>query len=63
LCNGLVSAIGLEQKRMDGTKELPLVTAGDDLKYILKFIEPGKTSYQALDVLSSLLGMKLNPII
>lgn len=63
LCNGLVSSIGLGQVRNDGLEELPLVTAGDDLKYILKFLEPGKSSYRAVDVLSQLLGQKLNLIV
>jgi len=58
LCNGLVSGIGLEQVRKDGSKELPLITAGDDLKYILKFLKKGQSSYKAIDVLSNLLGKK-----
>ena len=63
LCNGLVSSMGLGQVRTDGSKELPLVTAGDDLKYILKFLQPGQKSYRAVDVLSQLLGQKLNLVI
>jgi len=56
LCNGLVSGLGLEQVRKDGTRELPLITAGDDLKYILSFLKKDETSYKAIDVLSALLG-------
>jgi len=63
LCNGLVSSMGLEQVRIDGSEELPLVTAGDDLKYILKFLKPGQSSYKAVDVLSHLLGQQLNLVI
>lgn len=58
LCNGLVSNLGLEQIRKNGEVELPLVTAGDDLKYILKFLNPGETLYKAIDVLKVLLGLK-----
>jgi nitronate monooxygenase len=61
LCNGLVSSMGLGQKRRNGDVELPLVTAGDDLKYILRFIPKGANSYSALDVLKSLLGQAFTP--
>ncbi|MBU1141193.1 MAG: nitronate monooxygenase [Firmicutes bacterium] len=56
LCNGLASSMGIGQKRQDGSEELPLITAGDDLKYVLRFLKPGKNNYHAVDVLSSLLG-------
>jgi nitronate monooxygenase len=56
LCNGLVSDIGLEQIRKNGDIELPLVTAGDDLKFITRFLKPGKTIYDAIDVLKVILG-------
>jgi nitronate monooxygenase len=62
LCNGLVATMGFGQERKDGTVELPLVTAGDDLKYILKFLPTGEKLYKAIDVLKVLLGQKLNPI-
>ena len=58
LCNGLVSTMGLAQERKDGSIELPLVTAGDDLKYILKFLPIGEKFYHAIDVLRVLLGNK-----
>ncbi|MBU1142460.1 MAG: nitronate monooxygenase [Firmicutes bacterium] len=60
LCNGLVSTMGLGQKRRNGTEEIPLVTAGDDLKYVLRFLKPGQLSYTAKDVLEILLGKNLN---
>ena len=56
LCNGLVSTIGLGQERKNGSVELPLVTSGDDLKYILKFLRKGQKLYKAIDVLRALLG-------
>ncbi len=55
VCNGLFSTIGFGQKRKDGSVEAPLVTAGDDISNLSKFIEPGKTSYRAADVVRYLL--------
>ena len=59
LCNGLVATMGLGQKRRNGTEEIPLVTAGDDLKFVLRFLKPGQISYTAKDVLRILLGSEL----
>ena len=33
VCNGLMVNVGLGQIRIDGSRELPLVTCGDDVKY------------------------------
>jgi len=62
LCNGLVSTMGLSQKRKDGSIELPIITAGDDLKYILRYLSPGHLSYHAVDVLKILLGKTFHKI-
>lgn len=59
LCNGLLATIGLPQKRRDGYQELPLVTAGDDFKYIARFLKKGEASYSAADVIRQLLGEPL----
>lgn len=56
LCNALLSNIGLAQIRRDGTVEPPLVTVGDDLNTIARFLAPGKESYAAADVIESMLG-------
>lgn len=56
LCNALMANIGLAQTRKDGSVELPLVTAGDDLKSVAQFVMPGEGSYGAADVIMSLLG-------
>lgn len=56
LCNGLVSAMGLAQVRKDQSKEVPLITAGDDLLNALQFLAPEKSLYTADDVLNSILG-------
>ena len=62
LCNGLVSTMGLAQHRKNGSHELPIVTAGDDLKYILRYLSPGQLSYKAMDVLRILLGQAFRKI-
>ncbi|TNF06507.1 MAG: nitronate monooxygenase, partial [Bacillota bacterium] len=63
LCNGLVSTLGLGQVRKNGDVELPIVTAGDDLKYIARFLQKGKKIYEALDVIKTILGPSFKPII
>lgn len=55
LCNGLVAAIGLGQARARRGEELPLLTSGDDIAGILRFVSPGAASYSARDVLDALL--------
>jgi NAD(P)H-dependent flavin oxidoreductase YrpB (nitropropane dioxygenase family) len=56
LCNALVSTIGLAQQRQDGYVEAPLLTAGDDIVGLTRFVGDGATSYSALDVIDHLLG-------
>lgn len=56
VCNGLMATIGLGQRRKDGTAELPLITAGDDVANVARFLKPGQTSYRAADVVRHLLG-------
>lgn len=55
VCNGLLGTIGLGQVRK-GKHEPALITAGDDIVNIGRFLKPGKDSYTADDVLDSLLG-------
>lgn len=54
LCNGLLATIGLAQTRKDGTLEPPLITAGDDLPDVTRFLPPGASSYGARDVIAAL---------
>jgi len=56
LCNCLLATVGLAQTRRDGSVEPPLLTAGDDLPGITRFVPPGATSYAAADVIRALLG-------
>jgi nitronate monooxygenase len=54
VCNGLVATIGMGQVR-DGREELPLVTSGDDVATVARFLRPGAESYTAADVIEQLL--------
>jgi NAD(P)H-dependent flavin oxidoreductase YrpB (nitropropane dioxygenase family) len=56
LCNGLAANVGLGQQRPDGTEELALLTAGDEVANIAQFLPPGGDSYTAADVLQRLLA-------
>jgi len=55
LCNGLIANIGHPQVQKGGYIEPPIITAGDDLANIGKFIKPGAASYAAADVIDRLL--------
>jgi len=56
LCNALMANIGLGQIRSDGSTELPLLTAGTEVETVARFIPAGATTYDALDVISEVLG-------
>ena len=49
------TTIGLGQVRRNGYREAPLVTSGDALPEIRRFLRNGATSYRAQDVLDFLL--------
>jgi hypothetical protein len=55
LCNGLLANIGLSQIQKSGYVEKPLVTAGEDLRNISRFIKDGSKSYSARDVIKYLI--------
>jgi nitronate monooxygenase len=56
LCNALLANIGMAQIRPDGAIEPPLVTLGDDVNTVGRFLAPGSTSYSAADVVAKILG-------
>ena len=56
LCNALMSNIGLGQVRDGDRVEPPILTAGDDLDSIRRFLANGADSYSAADVITGLLG-------
>ncbi len=60
VCNGLFSTIGYSQLRKDGKVEPPLLTAGDDVVNLEKFVRPGTKSYRAVDVINFLLGKPID---
>lgn len=55
VCNALPATVGLGQLREQGSAELPLVTAGDDLTQLSEFLRPGCDTYSAADVLRTIL--------
>jgi NAD(P)H-dependent flavin oxidoreductase YrpB (nitropropane dioxygenase family) len=55
LCNALTANIGLGQLRPDGVDEKPLLTSGDDLVGMSRFLQ-GRTRYSAADVIDYLLA-------
>jgi nitronate monooxygenase len=62
ICNALLANIGQSQVRQDGHNEEGLVTAGDDLVGITRFLPPnGSTAYNAADVIAMLCGSTLAP--
>lgn len=56
LCNALMSNIGLGQIRRDGSLEPTLVTSGDDVADVARFLREGESSYRAKDVIDYLLS-------
>lgn len=59
LCNALLANIGHGQLRSNGSVEKALITAGDDLANIGRFLRPGATSYSAAEVIADLLDEKI----
>jgi len=55
ICNALVTNSGHPQIQKDGTVERPLLTCGDDLAEIARFVPEGQSSYTARDVINKLL--------
>jgi hypothetical protein len=61
VCNGLMANIGLGQIQPDGAVELPLITSGDDVAGVRRFLKPGAVRYTAADVIDYLLGNGRTP--
>ena len=55
LCNGLMSVVGLGQRRKDGSIEPPLLTSGDGVLDLAPLVG-GRTNYTAAHVVEYLLG-------
>ncbi|MGC8484889.1 MAG: nitronate monooxygenase [Candidatus Baltobacteraceae bacterium] len=54
ICNALLAAVGLPQTREGGDIEPSIVTSGDELAEIERFLSPGRLSYTAADVISKM---------
>lgn len=59
LCNGLTATIGLGQSLFANEIEPAIITAGDTIRELHRFLIDGKLSYQAADVLQFILGEPL----
>jgi len=55
LCNALMANIGHAQTRNGKYTELPLITSGNDLTGIARFLSPGMSTYTAADVVAKLM--------
>jgi nitronate monooxygenase len=55
VCNGLLATIGLAQVNSENVSELPLVTAGNEAANVVRFLQPGRDSYSAAEVIQLLL--------
>jgi nitronate monooxygenase len=55
VCNGLVGTIGLPQVNSENVPGLPLVTAGNEVAHVAQFLQPGRDSYNAAEVVRFLL--------
>ncbi len=56
LCNGLMANVGMPQLRPDGFMEPPLLTGGDDVERLARFLGSGVTRYSAAEVVAFLRG-------
>lgn len=60
LCNALVANIGHPQRRNGKYTEPPLITSGNDLRGIARFLAPGRPTYTAAQVVEKLIeGVEL----
>ena len=55
VCNGLMANIGLGQVQRNNEFEKPLVTSGDDVAKVARFLPEGAESYNARDVIEYLM--------
>ena len=55
LCNALIANIGHPQVQRNGEIEQELITSGDDVADVARFLPPGRDTYSALDVIDYLL--------
>jgi len=56
LCNGLGAAAGYAQHKGDGVFEPAIITSGDDVVNVGRFVRPDRLGYSAADVIRAILG-------
>jgi len=56
VCNGLMATIGLAQVNSENVSDLPLVTAGNEVAQVARFLPPGRDTYTAAEVIQQLLA-------
>ncbi len=56
LCNCLLADIGLQQVQRDGSVEPGMVTSGDDLDVVLRFLAANEESYSAATAVKTLMS-------
>lgn len=61
LCNGLLAAVDYPQVQSPEYTEVPLFTAGKGLSQICQFLNEGKSSYTARDVIQKIMGKIKSP--
>lgn len=61
VCNGLIATVGMPQTREGQTIEPPLMTAGNEVANVARFLRPGCDSYSAAVVVAQLLGREAQP--
>ena len=62
VCNGLVTTIGLPQVEDGRVTSLPLLTAGNEIVNVCRFLKPGRASYTAAEVIEQLLTPVEKPV-
>lgn len=55
LCNSLIANIGFPQVQRNGDVEGELITSGDDVAHVARFIPEGRDTYRAIDVIKYLI--------
>ena len=55
VCNGLLATIGLAQVNAENLSALPLLTAGNEITNIARFLKPGCDTFSAAEVVQRLL--------
>ena len=62
LCNALMVNVGLGQTQLNSHQELPLLTLGDDIQKVKRFISKESLSYSAKDIIDDLLTLVRRPV-